>query len=127
MDPLIRIVCTRKIDVEKKKLAMNKGILIDDMDFISIRYIHDGALATTLKKMDLPFVFTSQHAVKALSQVIENDISRLKNTSCFCLNGATSRSALELGFNIIAQSQDARSLARKIITRKIKELIFLSA
>jgi uroporphyrinogen-III synthase len=115
LNPKIHIASCRKIKAANKQNALQHGIEIDDIDLLQIDY------AT---KIELPkqnsdaVVFTSQHSLKAIAAL------KLETKKCFCIEGETSKLALENGFNVIATASTSKLLAQEILKYDIKSILF---
>ncbi len=109
------IICTRKINLENKSLALNKNIVIEDYELLTIKYL---CTDETLKKLTLPTViviFTSMHAVEAVYQcLLKNNLPKTK-IYCYAVDGRTSNLAREYNFQIISTAKDGQSLVKSII------------
>lgn len=126
MSSLTRIICTRKMNELDKQEAKRHGFLIVDQDFLSFDYLSDKNIAQVVENGLQPFVFTSQHAVKAVVEIMEQYQIRLINKDCFCIEGKTKQDALHHGFNVIGEAGNSASLASVIIADKQQEIVFFS-
>lgn len=111
----IYIVSTRKMDESLKERASKRGFFIEDIDCLRFSYVDDPATATQLRDNIFPLVFTSQHAVKGSVFLQEKFNFILKNKTCYCIEGATSKAAQEAGFEVKGTAKNAVDLAEKII------------
>jgi uroporphyrinogen-III synthase len=126
MKPLTRIVCTRKLNEQDKQEALGHGFLIADQDFLSFNYLSGDHLAEVIKHAGHSFIFTSQHAVKAVLKVMDAYQVKLVNKDCFCIEGKTKQLAVQHGFNVIGEAGNSASLASIILASNRQEVIFFS-
>lgn len=74
-------------------------------------------------------VFTSSNAIDTMDQYFHaENTSDFSDCKIFCLSGKTREAILNAGFseiNIAAEAGNASALAKKIITQKTEEVIFL--
>jgi len=120
----IHIVSTRKIEADLKQMASEKNIIISDFDFLNYEYIQSQDIINLLSINTAPLIFTSQHAVKAIIQLITKNNLQLKSKSCYTIEGVTENLALKNGFTILGSAKDSNQLANKIIEQKRDRLIF---
>ena len=120
-----RILATGILDESLIQLAASSGIIIDVLPFIDIIYTDKNILLQAIGQEDITnkhIVFTSAHAVKAISNVV----SQQTCIKVFCLSGATLLSVqqyLPLA-TVIATAENANNLARKIIGTNRQEVVF---
>lgn len=127
------ILCTRSLNPLLAAKAGEQGIAIDMIPFIETREIINDDLErkiTALASQSLTVVFTSIHAVEAISSRIEKRKGALgKKTGwkIFCLEGRTKKSVAEhFGEDHIAgTASSASKLAGLITGKKIStEIVF---
>jgi uroporphyrinogen-III synthase len=126
MSSLTRIISTRRINEHLKQEALDHGFLIADQDFLSFDYLSGNHLAEVVKNSGPAFVFTSQHAVKAVMRIIDEYQIKLVNKDCFCIEGKTRQDAVEHGFNVLGEAGNSASLALVIAATDQQEVIFFS-
>ncbi len=115
MKTKIHIASCRKIKAANKQNALDQDIWIDDVDLLQIDY----ATKIELPKQNFDaVVFTSQHSLKAIVAL------KLETKKCFCIEGETSKLALENGFNVIATAPTSKLLAQEILKYDIKSILF---
>lgn len=119
---LVSLVCPRKIDPFLKNSALERGIVIQEYQFIHISYLDNQPLRKKLQASTFPFVFTSIHAVKATEAIAQGNAK-----NCFCIKGNTARYARQMGFAIAAEAENAGRLAGFIIANAEKQVIHLTA
>lgn len=120
----IHIVSTRKIEADLKQMASEKNIIISDFDFLNYEFIQSQEIIQVLSNNTAPLIFTSQHAVKAILQLLTKNNLQLKSKSCYTIEGVTENLALKNGFTILGSAKDSNQLANKIIEQKRDRLIF---
>ena len=126
MKPLTRIISTRKMNEPEKQQASGLGFLIADQDFLSIEYLADDHLAAVVKQAQHAFVFTSQHALRAVMDIVSKYQITLNRRDCFCIEGTTMQLAIQYGFNVIGKSGNSASLAAVVLAQHQQEIIFFS-
>lgn len=115
----IHIVCTRSLKHELIAVAKSAGIFISAIKFLQIKTISTAEFEDIILSSEFPLVFTSTHAVHAVSTLK----ARLNNRTVFALDGNTSASAKSAGFKILATAPDATSLAIQIAAQRIKAIL----
>ncbi|MDD4032743.1 MAG: uroporphyrinogen-III synthase [Bacteroidales bacterium] len=124
---MTQILSTRFINAADKSQAGERGVQIWDFELLKIVYTEDKTVAETIETARIPVVFTSRHAVKAISGLIGEDRLRKQQKKCFCIHGATREQALQSGFEVIGEAPDGSGLASEIIRSGCKEVLFLSS
>lgn len=124
MTALTRIVCTRILKVPEKQDAIAHGIAISDHDFLSFEYAENEELIDILKYSTAPFVFTSQHGVRAVKHIMDKYNLRPVNERCFCIEGETKQQAEQAGFHVTGEGGNSLELASVIISQGIPEVVF---
>ncbi|MFM2225580.1 MAG: hypothetical protein RJA07_1782 [Bacteroidota bacterium] len=120
----IEILSTKKIDAELKQFAFKNGINIVDYNFLEYTYLDTKEIVLAIAENKNPFVFTSQHAVNAVTILINKYNISLLNKTCFTINGATTHLALANGFEVIDTATNSIALAEKIIHKKKQQVLF---
>ncbi len=111
----IHIASCRKLKIANTQKAIESGIQIDDIDLLQIDYSKE--IQTHNQNFDA-VVFTSQHAVKAISTL---PITIKKS---FCIEGETEKQGIEKGFQVIATAPTSKLLAQEILKHNIKSVLF---
>jgi uroporphyrinogen-III synthase len=108
----IRILSTKKLEVNQKQFLLNANIAVVEADFISI---HQKKI--TIETVNENLIFTSQNAVVSLIANLEGSeiLELLKKKNVFCVGMKTKGLLEENGFNVIAYTGYAADLA-EIIT-----------
>jgi uroporphyrinogen-III synthase len=108
----IRILSTKKLEVNQKQFLLNANISVVEADFISI---HQKKI--TIETVNENLIFTSQNAVVSLIANLEGSeiLELLKKKNVFCVGMKTKGLLEENGFNVIAYTGYAADLA-EIIT-----------
>jgi uroporphyrinogen-III synthase len=108
----IRILSTKKLEVNQKQFLLNANISVVEADFISI---HQKKI--TIETVNENLIFTSQNAVVNLIANLEGSeiLELLKKKNVFCVGMKTKGLLEENGFNVIAYTGYAADLA-EIIT-----------
>lgn len=125
-----KILSTKNLEPLLIEKAKKEGIDIIEQEFIEIKPSLTGEklqLVTELNKSGIEYiVLTSSNAVPALKILLEKSPS-VNFRKVFCLSGITKEAVIEAGFpekKIIAPANDAASLAKEIIRRRISQIIF---
>ena len=125
-DHRMNILSTRPLSQHILSEASRLGFQIDTIPFIDVAYsASNETVKAILQMLDRPafVVFTSKHAVEAISKVITDKIPDWK---VFCLSGATLE-AVENLFgkkSVLGKSDSAKVLSRLIIENQVPELVF---
>jgi uroporphyrinogen-III synthase len=126
------VLSTKKLKPSQVQLAERHGVTILEEEFITILPIHSNK---KLKEV-LPFLearhpqhiaFTSANAVEAVKWYIRQaGISRLPGWKLYTLAGKTMETLLTIVLpeDVVAVAGNAATLAEKIISQGIKELVF---
>lgn len=102
-----QILSTKKLQVNQKQFLLNAGFSVIEADFIQIKN-----QPFELNNTNETLIFTSQNAVHA---ILENDnVSKLKNKSVFCVGLKTKALLEENGFKVEAYTGYAADLAEII-------------
>ncbi len=105
------LISTRKLKDPVKKRAQERGVHIEDHDFVGVSYPNPADLM--IPGTDLPWVFTSQHAVKAILAAKPSPVE-LERVNCYCIAGKTEQLAMDNGFKVKGIAKDSMALARLI-------------
>jgi len=108
----IRILSTKKLEVNQKQFLLNANISLVEADFISIEQ-----KKITVETVNENLIFTSQNAVLSLIENLKETetLELLKKKNVFCVGMKTKGLLEENGFNVIAYTGYAADLA-EIIT-----------
>jgi uroporphyrinogen-III synthase len=117
------IICTRKINLENKSLAIENGFFIDDYDFLSIQHLCTNELLKTLRNSTVKAVFTSMHAVESVYACLQQNKLSPSIIHCYVVQGRTSNLAQQYNFHIIATAKNGQSLAESIIQNNETSLV----
>jgi uroporphyrinogen-III synthase len=124
----IHILSTADLDPGVIQEALERGVVIDCVSFISTSGIEEEELKKKIRDLEgqkHAVAFTSAHAVQAVGRWTQ---SPLRNWTIYCLEGATKK-AIEKTFGpvaIMGTARDGRLLAKKILSDGVKKLIFFS-
>ena len=116
---IIEIICTRPLSPEISAKTEESGISIESIDFLNIKPKPSSDFQCTLLSNEYPLVFTSTHAVHAVTHLIQ----KLKSSLVFAIEGKTSKSAENIGFKIIATAANGEKLAEEIINHRTKAVL----
>jgi uroporphyrinogen-III synthase len=127
-----KVLSTKKLEPSLIEYAKENGIEIIEQVFISIRPIRNqetfGKILRLINDKKLNIALTSANAVDVLnSYMYFGDTYYIVDWSIFCLSGKTKEAisnALLLKKNIVAEAGNATELARKVIKKGVKEIIF---
>lgn len=128
----ITILSTKKLSLSSIELAKEKGINIIEQEFISVKAFatketNEQIKATVLSNKISNVVFTSANAVDAIKTYLDiGKTEHVFNWNIFCISGKT-KEALTPYIDpnrIIATAENALALAKKVIGKNIKEIIF---
>ena len=108
----IRILSTKKLEVNQKQFLLKANISLVEADFISV---HHKKISIAAANENL--IFTSQNAVLSLIENLKSTetLESLKKKNVFCVGMKTKGLLEENGFNVIAYTGYAEDLA-EIIT-----------
>jgi uroporphyrinogen-III synthase len=115
----IHIVCARTLSEELISIARSEGVEIKCYNFLQIQPKELSAFEDVLLTNTKPLVFTSKHAVEAVSPLL----LKLNQIDCFAIEGNTSEKALSLGFTLLGTASDATQLSEKIIETDTKAVL----
>jgi uroporphyrinogen-III synthase len=113
MENQIRLLSTKKLTDQQKRLLLNANFSVDEVDFIKVvnQTFH-------LKDLNYYLIFTSQNAVES---VLENErIAEIKTKKCFCVGDKTKALLEENGFEVVLSSDYASELASVICNQYAK-------
>lgn len=127
-----KVLSTKKLEPSLLEYAKENNIDIIEQDFISIRPIENpeifDKITGLINDKKLNIVLTSANAVDILNSYMHvNDTYYVVDWNIFCLSGKTKQAimnALLLKKNIVGEASNATELARQIIAKGIKEIIF---
>lgn len=105
------VLSTKKLSPTQKNLLLNTGLSLVEYDAINIDFLDFHFESETIKNA----VITSKNAAKA---VVKKGI-KLQN--CFCVGEKTAIFLKENNFNIAAQENYGKDLAKKIISEYAEE------
>lgn len=125
-----KVLSTKKLDPLLIEQAKQNGIDIIEHEFISIQPSFSEEKLTHITELIKSgikhLVFTSSSAVYVLKALFQNN-NAINNLKIFCLSGKTKETIIKTGFpekKIIALANDASSLAKEIIRKRISKIIF---
>lgn len=125
-----KILSTKKLEASLVELANKKDIEVIEKEFIYIKpFTEDDTKAQVLELSKMPsldVVITSANVLPVLENLIQKDLSSLP-WRIFCLSAKTKTAVLQAGFSedqIVAEANDAVSLAEEIILSGVKEVSF---
>lgn len=119
MSNSIVIFSAKKISTELVSLAGQFNIRLHSEDLLSIKTLNPNEFQTRLLSNRAPFVFTSQHAVKAVEPLFE----KLLNFATYCTLGRTLDVARAIGFKVIDTAPNAAELSQKVCERNEKQVL----
>jgi uroporphyrinogen-III synthase len=128
----INILSTKKLSRSTIEQAKEQGIDVIEHEFISVKPIttketHAQIKAVVLTNKISDVVFTSANAVAAIKTYLDkSEIQHVPDWNIFCISGKTKQAlAQHIDPNkIIATAENALTLAKKIIEKNRKEIIF---
>jgi uroporphyrinogen-III synthase len=122
----ISILCTRLLDPQHIKRAVEHNVHITMLPFIEIKFSDESTFTAQMSQLSLQkinVVFTSVNSVESVARYIDEN----PNWNIFCIGGIT-KDAVSKHFgdtSIVASARNASLLSRKIIEQgNIKEVIF---
>lgn len=128
-----KVLSTKKLEPSLVEQAKENGFDITEQEFISVKTIvHLETYADVFNQLKKSYAaFTSVNAVNSLAAYIhpnaEGDRNYMPEWKVFCLAGRTKEAILNvkhLKENIIAEAENAKDLANKIIEQGVKEIAF---
>lgn len=120
-----KVLSTKKLDAGLTEQALQKNIVLHELDFISVQ-----SIVTEEKRKEIQDLLQEKTGYAALTSA--NAATALKELilpaetlawQIFCLSGKT-RMAVEGMAGITAMADDAASLAHRIVAHGVKELLF---
>lgn len=129
---MVKVLSTKKLKPSLLKKARENGIEIIEREFISIKPVWN---EETFEKVigfarakNLYVAFTSANAVDVLNNyTTSGDTYRVIDWKIFCLSGKTKKALLSARFlekHIVGEAENATALAKKIIGRGVKKIVF---
>lgn len=121
-----KVLSTKKLDPDLVAWAKEKGIDVVENEFIAIHPVtsiekREEIVGWVSKESETTIVFTSQHAVECVSQLL----GKIKpNWNVFCLEGATKTKVVSNHLRIIATATNAKALATAIVNSGVTEIVF---
>ena len=106
---MIRILSTKKLQVNQKQFLLNAGFSVVEADFIEITNT-----AFTFSNIYDNLIFTSTNAVKAVSS--HPDVQDIRRKPCFCVGEKTAALLDENGFTVLEIASNAAQLAEAIVS-----------
>lgn len=125
-DSQIRVAATRKFDPATKQEALQRGLLLEDLEMLEIRYLNTPNLVGKLENNTSPLVFTSVHGINAFLEMEDAAHTKFTGREAFAISGNTRRQAVDAGFTILGDAPDALSLAPLIAKSAPKKLLHLT-
>jgi uroporphyrinogen-III synthase len=117
------IGCARVISKAVKEKINPSEFTFQDKEFIHIEILKGVIIENSDDLKNKAAVFTSANAVRGFVQLLkENNIENFNNY-CYCIDGRTSKTALEYGFKIKKTGYSGKDIARKIVENKETNLI----
>lgn len=128
---MVTVTSTKKLKPALITAAGAKGFDIVDHDFIQINPIWteetQEAFRQLLSSGTRHVAFTSSHAIESLQPYLSAATNEYKSWKIFCLTGRTKESVIALlhgNENIVAEADNAQTLARMILEQGTTNLIF---
>jgi uroporphyrinogen-III synthase len=127
-----KVLSTKKLEASLVEYAKENDIDIIEQDFISIKPIRNqetfDKILHLVNDNKLNIAITSANAVDVLNSYMHfSDTYLVIDWNIFCLSGKTREAitnALLLRKKIVGEASNAAELAKKIITKNIREIIF---
>ena len=120
-------MCTRSLDQRYIDEAGKKDIEIFAQNFLDMRICDPTVFQTTIFENTAPFLFTSVYAVKALQELEERTTQRIASRIAYCIQGNTSKTAMENGFEIKGTGENSVALAEEIIKNREHSVLHCTA
>ncbi|NMH28327.1 uroporphyrinogen-III synthase [Flavobacterium silvaticum] len=109
-----RILSTKKLKPNQKQFLLNAGFSIVEADFIRTTQ-----LPFQLEGVNENLIFTSQNAVKAVSE--HPEVQEIRRNPVFCVGEKTADLLDEVGFTVIESAGNASELAEIIVRNYASE------
>lgn len=128
---IFKVLSTKKIEADFIKKAAENNIEIIEKEFISVTPINTQekyeAVLEWAAKDKANVVITSANAANALIDFLKfDDFYDVSEWNIFCMQGKTKETLLNYSkdLNVVATAQSSADLAKKIIDKRIKEVVF---
>ncbi len=112
----IRILSTKKLLPNQKQFLLNAGFSVLEANFIATK-----TKPFVLESCHQNLIFTSKNSVQSILE--SENVTDLKDKTCFCVGDKTAEMLQQNGFKIAAQTDYATELA-EIIVKKYKQESF---
>jgi uroporphyrinogen-III synthase len=119
----LHILSLRKLSASSLAMFDTNLFTISNRDFIQINYLSTFDLSDRIEKTFSPLVFTSYHAVKATSALINQSTRKCSSYSCYAIEGKTTQLIKSLGFSLIASSAYSQQLVSHILQHNEKDVL----
>ena len=110
----MRIVSTKKLQLNQKQFLLNAGFSVVDADFIETKSVE-----FSLDNIKDNLIFTSMNAVKSVAN--HPDVQEIRRKPCFCTGEKTAALLDEVGFTVIEITDEAAKLGTVIQEKYIEE------
>jgi uroporphyrinogen-III synthase len=116
------------IDFEKHQvdLLYQNGIHVSHLQMMAINYKRYESINFDINSITDVMVFTSQHGVGFMLQLIKDGTLKSDDKKCFAIQGTTSELLKETNFNVLGLAKDSESLADIIIDQKIQKVVHIT-
>ncbi|WP_268223617.1 uroporphyrinogen-III synthase [Sinomicrobium oceani] len=105
----LRILSTKKLQINQRDLLLHAGFRLIEADFITV-----SPKSTDLSSVKEALIFTSSNAVKSVMQSGEG--KKLTGKPCFCVGKKTRLLLERYGFEVVLQKDYATQLAEELTT-----------
>lgn len=111
---MIRILSTKKLQINQKQFLLNAGFSVVEADFIATQ-----ETPFTFSNIYDNLIFTSANAVKAVSN--HQDVQDIRRKPCFCVGEKTAALLDENGFTVLEIANSSAQLAEVIVSGYLSE------
>jgi uroporphyrinogen-III synthase len=118
-----RVVCTRRLEATWVKIARQRGVDVEGIDFLNVESVFNAELAATVCANESPWVFTSQHAVHSIEKILKKTAKPLATRIAYVTRGTTSAQAMAAGFELRGVGRNADELADSILFFEEKKVL----
>lgn len=120
----MKLFSTKILTEEQRKLAGDKGILLQEKNFIEINFLVTEELAQKIAAPANIWVFTSANAVRAVVETISRYQLPKPKAFVYCLEPATLTEVIKNFFSVRESAKTAIELAEKIKASHIPSVTF---
>jgi len=126
MNTKIRVYSSIDFEPHQVDLLCQNGIHVSYLKMMDIIYKSYESINCDFNTITDAMVFTSQHGVEFISQLITDGKFKSEDKKCFAIKGTTSELLKETNFNILGLAKDSESLADIIKDQKTQKIVHIT-